>query len=79
MSKKKTSSEIQARIQQRYEDTALCIYHQQNVKKRSTSLSSPRTRQAFDEYEVNDPGGQKPAQPGPSRAVDAVSQICVVM
>lgn len=77
MNKKKTSSEIQARIQQRYEDTALCIYQQQNVKKPSTSLTSPR--QAFGEYEVNDPRGQKSAQPGPSRAVDAVSQICVVM
>lgn len=79
MSKKKTSSETQARIQQRYEDTALRIYHQQNVKKPSTSLNSSQTRQAFDEYEVNDPGGQKRVQPGPSRAADAVSQICVVM
>lgn len=77
MSKRRTSSEVQARIQQRYEDTALLIYRQQHVNKQSNSFISPETRQAFKSVpEFQELRGQ--LQPAPSHE-HVRSQICVII
>lgn len=78
MSQRKTTSELQARIQQRYQDTAWLIYHQQHVRKPNTVLSSPQTRQAFVKAENTHDLEDICSQPGPIH--DKVqSQICVII
>lgn len=78
MSKRKTSSEVQARIQQRYEDTALVIYRQQHVNKQSNlsrNERSPQTRQAFENL---DEARELRGAPT-THSADVQSQICVII
>lgn len=75
MNRRKTSSEVQARIQQRYEDTALLIFRQQPVNKPSNSFSSPQTRHTVENVrEVQELRGQ----PAPTHD-NVQSQICVII
>lgn len=52
MSKKRTSSELQAYIQQRYEDTAFAIHRTREVEKRRNLIGNKRSlfkvQQAFE-------------------------------
>lgn len=52
MSKKRTSSELQAYIQQRYEDTAFTIHRNREVEKRRNLIGDKRSpfkvQQAFE-------------------------------
>lgn len=47
MSKKRTSSELQAYIQQRYEDTAFAIHRTREVEKRRNLIGDKRKRSPF--------------------------------
>ena len=79
MSRKKTSSEVQTRIQQRYEDTALLIYRQQHVDKQNNlSLNelSLQTRHAFEDIDEVPQLRDRPAAP---RQQHTQSQICVIL
>jgi len=74
MSKRKTSSEVQEHIRQRYEDTAQLIYRQQHVIKQSNLSSQLRTRQAFEDVDVQELRGR------PAVIQENVqSQVCVII
>ena len=87
--KKKTSSEVQEYIRQRYEDIALAIYREQHANGKSEisgKESVPKVRHAFEDIaEVGEPSGgydpqshhDHPAPFGPMNNVQ--SQICVII
>lgn len=90
MSKNKTSPEVQAYIQQRYEDTALVIYREQQASKQSNlsgKESAPQIQQAFENIAEN--REELRSLPGPSHHVpehdvhrltqNAQSQVCVII
>lgn len=79
MSRKRTSTEVQTHIQQRYEDTALLIYRQQHVDKQN-NLSwngfSLQTRHAFENIDEVPHLRDRPAA---LRQQHTQSQICVIL
>lgn len=78
MSNKRTSSEVQARIQQRYEDTALLIYRHQHANKQdnlSRNESSPQARRAFENIDQLQELHVRPA----ATQGHTQSQICVII
>lgn len=81
MSKKRTSSEVQEYIRQRYEDTALVIYREQHANKQnelSGNKSAARIQHAFEDIaEVRE--GILRSQPGPAPKNEVQSQICVII
>lgn len=91
-SKKKTSSEVQEYIRQRYEDTALAIYREQHANRQSEisgKESVPKVRHAFEEIaEVGEPSGGHDLQSHPVPSLPrglpknnayVQSQICVII
>ena len=83
MSTKKTSSEVQEYIRQRYEDTALAIYREQHVKRQSKlsgKESAPTIRHAFEDIaKTGQPGGGYDLQSHPAPTNHVQSQICVII
>ena len=81
--KKKTSSEVQEYIRQRYEDTALVIYREQQAKRQSeiSEKESPlKVRRAFEDIaEVGEPSGVHFLQRHPAPTNSVQSQICVII
>lgn len=82
-SKKKTSSEVQEYIRQRYEDTALAIYREQQANRQSEisgKESAPKVRRAFEDIaEVGEPSGVHHLQSYPAPTNSVQSQICVII
>lgn len=83
MSTKKTSSEVQEYIRQRYEDTALAIYREQHAKRQSKlsgKESAQKVRHAFEDIaETGEPGGGHDLQSHPAPTNDVQSRICVII
>ena len=83
MSKKKTSSEVQEYIRQRYEDTALAIYREQHAHRQSKLSGKERTpkmRHAFEDIvEVGEPSGGRDLQNHAAPKNDVQSQVCVII
>lgn len=89
--KKKTSSEVQEYIRQRYEDTALAIYREQHANGQSAISgreSAPKVRHAFEEIaEVGEPSRVHDVQNHPVLTLPrglpkneyVQSQICVII
>lgn len=83
MSKRKTSSEVQDHIRQRYEDTALVIYREQHANKQSElsrNKIAARKRHAFEDIaEVPEDDMHYETQPGPAPKNEVHSQVCVII
>ena len=81
--KKKTSSEVQEYIRQRYEDTALAIYREQHTNsqsKLSGKDNAPKVRHAFEDIaEVGEPSGGLDLQIHAAPKNNVQSQICVII
>lgn len=91
MSKRKTSSEVQEYIRQRYEDTALAIYHEQHFSKKK-KISENKTEARTVQHALEDiaevreddlrtivhPAGSRALNPGAPKN-DVQSQICVII
>ena len=80
MSRKRTSTEVQTRIQQRYEDTALLIYRQQRVDKQNNLSLNELSLQTRHAFEYIDEAAQLRDRPAaPPRQQHTQSQICVIL
>ena len=86
MTSKKITSEAQAFIQQRYDDTALKIYQQQlsgGKKHRATYETTPQRGQAFGGNAAKEENMPSPGngfvQPSRDNHVQVQSSVCVVV
>lgn len=85
MSKKRTSSELQAYIQQRYEDTAFAIHRtRQAEKKRNLTgnrISPSKVQQAFENIAEVERNHLKvgSAETRPVSATNVQSQVCIII
>lgn len=85
MSKKRTSSELQAYIQQRYDDTSFVIHRERQAKKKRNltgfERNPPKLQQAFEniaEVEQNHlQAGRAVPQPAPGNNVQSL--VCVII
>ena len=83
MTKRRTSSEVQDYIRQRYEDTALVIYRDQHVNKQSElsrNKITARIQHAFEDIaEVREDDLHYKTQPGPAPNNEVQSKVCVII